>query len=384
MALPANGGEKLMKMKNQENQLSGRGLPAVTVAGMVVISAVTAVTAMAALSACGGSPSRDIRAIASETRRSADNAQETDEVLARVNGVILTRAELDKAVDGMLGAQLGTLPEEQRTAIRAQFESQVLEGMIDRTLLIAAAGEAGQQVAGEEIKAAIGEIESGLPQDRTLEDVLAEAGLTRSEIETEIEEGLRVQHWLDEKASEVTSPTEQDVRAAYEAWGDRYLVPESVQVRHILIRVDAGDTDAEKFLKRERAEKIRQEILDGASFEQVAAKRSDCPSREQGGLLAPFSRGELIPDFENAAFEQAVGVVGEIVESDFGFHIIEVESHEDQRNLPLLEVEESIKAELTSARKREAIDQVVESLRQKASIVYARSRASETVASGPA
>lgn len=373
-----------MKMKNQENQLSGRGLPAVTAAGMVAISAVTAVTAMTALSACGDSPSRDIRAIASETRRSAETAQETDEVLARVNGVILTRAELDKAVDGMLGAQLGTLPEEQRAAIRAQFESQVLEGMIDRTLLIAAASEAGQQVAGEEIKAAIGEIESGLPQDRTLEDVLAEAGLTRSEIETEIEEGLRVQHWLDEKASEVTSPTEQDVRAAYEAWGDRYLVPESVQVRHILIRVDAGDTDAEKFLKRERAEKIRQEILDGASFEQVAAKRSDCPSREQGGLLAPFSRGELIPDFENAAFEQAVGVIGEIVESDFGFHIIEVESHEDQRNLPLLEVEESIKAELTSARKREAIDRIVESLREKASIVYARSRASETVASGPA
>lgn len=394
-----------MKRKNEESRLFGRDLPTAAVARlmemsavrvMTAITAMTAMTAIAALSACGGPPSDDFRAMVSEAKRSGGDGNEqgltgaaraagaADEVLARVNGVPLTRAELDNAVDGMLGAQLRKLPAEQRGAVRARFESQVLEGMIDRTLLIAAASEAGQHVPSEEVAAAIGEIESGLPQDRTLSDVLAEAGLTRSEIEDEIEEGLRVQHWLDEKASEVPPPSDPEVLAAYEASGDRYIVPETVQVRHVLIRVEANEEEAERFIKKQRAEKIRQEILDGADFAEVAAKKSECPSREQGGLLAPFSRGELIPAFENAAFEQAVGTVGDVVESDFGYHIIAVESREDRRNLPLLEVEESIKAELTSERKREAIDEIVESLREKAAIVYVDSLEAETGAAGPA
>ncbi len=105
---------------------------------------------------------------------------------------------------------------------------------------------------------------------------------------------------------------------------DNLVSPESVTASHILIAFSDHDDDTTKALKRKRLEVIRKQILDGADFAEMAAANSDCPSKRNGGNLGQFGRGQMVPSFENAAFSQKPGVVGDIVETPFGYHIIKV------------------------------------------------------------
>jgi len=103
-------------------------------------------------------------------------------------------------------------------------------------------------------------------------------------------------------------------------------VPESVEARHILIAVKPDDDKAAKALKMKKAEKIRDQLVEkkGENFEVIAAEVSDCPSKSKGGMLGVFGRGQTVPAFEEAAFSQKVGEIGPVVETSFGYHVIEV------------------------------------------------------------
>jgi peptidyl-prolyl cis-trans isomerase C len=75
---------------------------------------------------------------------------------------------------------------------------------------------------------------------------------------------------------------------------------------------------------RERCEALKQDILNGQDFAEVAAAHSSCPSGRRGGDLGEFGRGEMVPEFENVVFAEEVGVVHGPVQTQFGFHLIEV------------------------------------------------------------
>ncbi len=87
------------------------------------------------------------------------------------------------------------------------------------------------------------------------------------------------------------------------------------------------DTTAE----RQRAEEVRTLLLDGEDFATVAKEYSDCPSKENGGSLGTFGKGEMVPEFETAAFTQPIGTIGALVESHFGYHIIKVTARDEAK-----------------------------------------------------
>jgi len=97
-----------------------------------------------------------------------------------------------------------------------------------------------------------------------------------------------------------------------------------VHARHILVAVPANAPVATKAEARQKMERIRAELLAGRDFAAVAREYSDCPSKEQGGDLGTFSHGQMVKPFEDAAFAQKAGEIGPIIETEFGFHIIQV------------------------------------------------------------
>ena len=98
-----------------------------------------------------------------------------------------------------------------------------------------------------------------------------------------------------------------------------------VTVSHILIKVDHGDTETVKSGKRAKLETIRESINAGTiTFEDAAIKYSDCPTGSKGGSLKPFGKGTMAPEFEAAAYSQAIGEIGPIIETQFGYHIVKV------------------------------------------------------------
>lgn len=95
-----------------------------------------------------------------------------------------------------------------------------------------------------------------------------------------------------------------------------------IHARHILIAADASD--AARAEARKKIELVRAELLAGKDFATAAREYSDCPSKENGGDLGTFTRGQMVKAFEDAAFSQKPGEIGPIIETEFGFHIIQV------------------------------------------------------------
>lgn len=97
-----------------------------------------------------------------------------------------------------------------------------------------------------------------------------------------------------------------------------------VHARHILLKAKPDESIAQKESRRVRAEGLRQKLTNGADFAALAREQSDCPSKGTGGDLGFFARGVMVPPFEEAAFRLAPGQVSEVVETVFGFHVLQV------------------------------------------------------------
>jgi len=119
----------------------------------------------------------------------------------------------------------------------------------------------------------------------------------------------------------------EEIKDYYESHIDDYRQEEKVAAAHILIKVPQGATPDEEKKLRKKAEGILEEIRNGADFAVTAKKYSDGPSAAKGGELGEFGRGTMIKEFEEALFKLKPGEVSDIVKTEFGFHIIKMESH---------------------------------------------------------
>jgi len=118
--------------------------------------------------------------------------------------------------------------------------------------------------------------------------------------------------------------TEEDARKFYDQNPDKFTRSESVKASHILIGVDSKASADDKKKAREKAEKLRKDLAGGADFAALAKENSTCPSSQQGGDLGFFGKGQMVPPFEQAAFSMKPGEISDVVETQFGYHIIKL------------------------------------------------------------
>ena len=115
--------------------------------------------------------------------------------------------------------------------------------------------------------------------------------------------------------------------------------------------------------------KIRASIISGdTSFAEAATAYSTCPSSANGGSLGTFGKGQMVPEFEIAAFTQEIGEVGDIIKTQFGYHIIQVSEHIEEGTISFEEAQVQIVDFLTNQKKQQVISSYIEDLRNKATI----------------
>lgn len=148
--------------------------------------------------------------------------------------------------------------------------------------------------------------------------------------------------------------TEDEKKKYYEENQDQFKKEETVHAKHILV-------DDESKAK-EIAEKISNNEI---SFEDAAKEYSSCPSNMNGGDLGEFSKGQMVPEFEKAAFEQKVGEVSEPVKTQFGYHLIKVENHSKASQLNYDEVQKDINDALSYNKQNEAFMSKLNELTEK-------------------
>ncbi len=142
--------------------------------------------------------------------------------------------------------------------------------------------------------------------------------------------------------------SQTELQSYYSQHQDEFRIPETVTVRHILIKTPTADSNgkvdqAAVDAAKNKAEDIEKQLKAGASFAELATKYSEDPgSAKNGGLLPPLKRGQTVPEFEKAAFSTPPGQTTGIIRTSYGFHIIHVESKQEPRQKPLEEVKAQI------------------------------------------
>ena len=137
--------------------------------------------------------------------------------------------------------------------------------------------------------------------------------------------------------------TDAEVQAYYNAHQDQYQVKDQVKVRHILIAVPPGADAKTDAAAKAKAEDILKQIKAGGNFAELAKKNSDDPgSKDQGGELGWLDRGKTVPEFDKTAFSLPAGQTSDVIKTQFGYHILQVEEKKTAHLRPLDEVKAEI------------------------------------------
>ena len=291
-------------------------------------------------------------------------------VLASVDGESLTYGEADVMLRRMLASQ--GAPQEQMDAIVQQMgdsmRGRIVEQFVGSTLLKHEAAARQIEVSDAEVESAFSNLTRRLPPDTDLETALTRMGLTTEQIRKDIRENERIRKLYESETGKVPAATEAEIAAYYEENAAQFAKGEEVEARHILIGTRDAD-EARKAEAKTKAEGLRKQLVEGADFAALAAANSDCPSKADGGSLGSFGRGRMVPAFEQAAFALATNAISEVVETPFGYHIIQVTGRTEGGKTSMEEAHDQIAGQLDAQRKNAAFETFIEGLRAKAKIV---------------
>ena len=297
-----------------------------------------------------------------------------DQIAATVNGDPIPQQAVDFELQRLIHFyQQQGVPE---TQIRIQLDSlkaKALEQAIGTKLLIDEAKRLDIPVSGDELDAQFETYVKQFGGDRaSLEKAIEAQGMTVDRFKQELRQGVMINKLIEQVCSAIRQPTEEEIRAHYEAHQDEYTTQDRVLAQHILIK-PASDKPDDKAAAKAKLEEIRTRIVNGEStFAHEAKEHSDCPSGKQnGGSLGWFGRGMMVKPFEDVAFDLALDTVSDILETRFGYHIIIKTGEEKGRTPTLEELHDKIATFLFHAKRGQAVTDHVDDLRAKADVKLA-------------
>jgi peptidyl-prolyl cis-trans isomerase D len=194
----------------------------------------------------------------------------------------------------------------------------------------------------------------------------------KPQLTNSIPEQRKAKYILVDFANAGVRVSQADLENYYKQHQDEFRVPESVTVRHILVKTpppDANGKVSQQALDaaKAKAEDILKQLKAGAGFDALAKKYSDDPgSRDKGGLLGPIRRGQTVPEFEQAAFAAKKGETVGPIKSSFGYHIIHIDDKTEAHVKTLDEVKSQIEPILLQQKGQAATEQLAKSLQSAA------------------
>lgn len=251
----------------------------------------------------------------------AEAAAAGQEAVARVNGVAISALELKRASKVILAGQRGTVSSAEQ---QKEFEKQALTQLVSAELLYQAGQKLEIKDLDKQIDAKFAEGKAKFANDQDFKKAMKELDMEEQDLRDYTRRDLIITNFVEKSIIPTVKVSEEEARKFYDQNPDKFTRPETVKASHILLGVDEKATAEEKKAAREKAEKLRKELAGGADFAALAKGSSTCPSSQQGGDLGYFGKGQMVPAFEKAAFELKPGEISDVVETQFGFHIIKL------------------------------------------------------------
>ncbi len=258
-------------------------------------------------------------------------AEVLDRIVAVVNAEPITQREVEELMLPFFAA-----PEEDRSLSSEEMQQAreaALRQLIDERLVVQAARQAKIQVSDEEIDGRFHQVRDRFGTPEAFEQELAKQGMTRQDLLTRFHEQLMARRLIEQQVrSKITvGPTEAE--QYYAAHPDEFTMPEEVQARHILIRVNEERADA---AARQLINDLHAQLLanNGATFAELAKRHSQAPEAEQGGDLGWVKRGQLMADLDAPLFALAVNGLSAPIHTKLGYHLLQAtDRHEGGKQL---------------------------------------------------
>lgn len=233
------------------------------------------------------------------------------------------------------------------------------ENVIERTLLRQEAQKDTEPIPAEAVEKALEKIKQRHGGEDRFQLTHASGEAIRDDIETRI----RLDRLIGKITQKVGVPKNKEIAEFYRKNKDRFRLPEMVRAAHIVKHVNE-QTDEET--ARAAIETVEEELRQGAKFEELTDKYSDCPGN--GGDLGYFPRGEMVEEFDEVVFALDVGEVSPIFRTVFGFHIAKVLDKKAAAVRTLAEASDEIKQEIRRLKETRAIEDYVDRLKAGAEI----------------
>jgi peptidyl-prolyl cis-trans isomerase C len=180
---------------------------------------------------------------------------------------------------------------------------------------------------------------------------------------------MRQQQWIEARIAGQTDVSDADVKAFYDQHPESFKQPEMVRASHILIMVPQDAKPEVVAEKKKLIDAAAARVAKGEDFNKVASEVSEDPSAKQnGGDLNFFAKGQMVPEFSDAAFKLEKGKVSDPVKTQYGFHIIKVTDKKDAKTVTFDEAKEKITGYLKEQKKRTAVNDLIASVREKADV----------------
>ena len=293
--------------------------------------------------------------------------EKKEEVAALVNGEPIVAAAVQGEIKGILGRfqEQGRKPSETEMA---SLRESVLEKMIKLELLSQESKKAGVSVNSTDVDNELKGYKKGFADDKAFAKALSESGITEAELRKQVGKNLTIQKFIDTKFKGKVQVTEQEAKDFYNSNQDKFAQPEMAHARHILITAKEAEPKADKDRKRAKLVEIKKQLKGGADFGELAKQYSDCPSKERGGDLGFFPRGQMVKAFDQAAFKMMPGDISDIVETEFGYHLIKLEEKKPAKTVSFDEAKAKITAYLTQEKITANIEAFVAEAKGKATI----------------
>ena len=290
-----------------------------------------------------------------------------EEIIARVNNQIITRADLrresDQVLDQLKQQDAGTADQKF-----VQRQKDVLRDLIDQQLLVDKGSDLGITADTEVVKR-LDEMrkQMNLPDMDALEKAAQQQGISFEDFKQNLKNQIVTQRVISQEVGSHIQITKDEEKKFYDAHKDELERPEQVRLSEILIPVDA-DKDPNATVAQQKADAVEAQLKSGKKFDEVAKAESGGPTKDNGGDLGYFKRGVLAKELEEKVFPLKVGEYTEPIRTKQGFVIIRVAEHQEAGIPALPQVENKIQEAVYMQKLEPALRSYLTKLREDAFI----------------
>jgi peptidyl-prolyl cis-trans isomerase SurA len=302
-----------------------------------------------------------------------ESSRTVEEIIARVNNEIITRSEYDKSTanaeeEVRQDCQGKCTPEQLQTSLEERKKT-TLRDLIDQSLLAQRGKDMGISAETDVVKQ-LDQIrqQNKLASMDELEKAVSSQGLNWEDFKSSLRNRLLTQKVVSQEVGSHISIGESDARKYYEEHKGEFVRPEQVALREIKVSTE-GKKEAELPDLKKKAETALKRVKDGEDFGEIAKRLSDGSTKEQGGYIGMFKRGELAQQLEEILFKMKRNDLTDVIETKQGFLVLQVLEHYDEGEQAFEKVKNEIMDRLYNQKLEPAVREYLKTLREQSYVV---------------